>query len=532
MNTNSILYILLFSFFSVFATAQVSYTASDFADSEEEYIFSVGNLPIGVDFSATGENYIWDYSDITYNSQTNSEWIDPTTSGYQLSWCFLNGYLFTCNSQFADLTNLASRDFEGIEINGFGLTNVVTHYKKSSNTLEARMLGVQPDFSGLTVPFPAQYSNPDTIYQFPIEYQNTNNSTSAYAIDFTQFNVGFVFNSANSRSNTVEGYGSLTTPYGTFDEVLKMKTIVETQNIIVYEDFEVPTNYTTVEYKWFSKDHGMPVMTASGNVTLLGEVITSVSYIDSIRCIQPVAVAFSTPLQVYAEAETYDASVTFTNFSQNADDYFWNFGDGNTSNTKNPSHTYDCPGDYEVLLVANNTACEGFDVQPDTLTLTVAVQDTLPWNIEAIEGGLKVIPVSSNATYQWVDCDNDNSPIDGAIGDIFYPLITGNYGVVATVGSCTFETDCQMVIVSDIDEALQEEISISPNPTTGRLNINLGNTRDLFDLKIIDVTGQVLKSQSIRTNNTLDLDLPNGVYYLHLENEEGRQVVKRIAIMH
>ncbi len=45
---------------------------------------------------------------------------------------------------------------------------------------------------------------------------------------------------------------------------------------------------------------------------------------------------------------------SFTNSSANATSYEWNFGDGNTSNEENPTHTYAEDGVYEVTLTATN----------------------------------------------------------------------------------------------------------------------------------------------------------------------------------
>jgi PKD repeat protein len=46
--------------------------------------------------------------------------------------------------------------------------------------------------------------------------------------------------------------------------------------------------------------------------------------------------------------------VTFTNTSPEADTYLWNFGDGNTSATTNPTHDYQVNGVYDSYLVAYN----------------------------------------------------------------------------------------------------------------------------------------------------------------------------------
>ena len=60
-------------------------------------------------------------------------------------------------------------------------------------------------------------------------------------------------------------------------------------------------------------------------------------------------------------------SAQFTNLSTNADIYFWNFGDGQTSTDVNPTHVYAQGGWFTVTLVASKNSC------PDTLSETVQV---------------------------------------------------------------------------------------------------------------------------------------------------------------
>ncbi len=50
-------------------------------------------------------------------------------------------------------------------------------------------------------------------------------------------------------------------------------------------------------------------------------------------------------------------SVNFINRSVYGETYFWDFGDGTTSNETNPGHTYSSPGDYSVTLTAANPVC-------------------------------------------------------------------------------------------------------------------------------------------------------------------------------
>ena len=59
--------------------------------------------------------------------------------------------------------------------------------------------------------------------------------------------------------------------------------------------------------------------------------------------------------------------VKFTNHSEHAETYHWNFGDGTISQEGNPSHLFTEPGDYIVTLSATNKA--GTREISDTLTI-------------------------------------------------------------------------------------------------------------------------------------------------------------------
>ncbi len=66
-------------------------------------------------------------------------------------------------------------------------------------------------------------------------------------------------------------------------------------------------------------------------------------------------------------------TVNFTNQTTGATSYIWDFGDGNTSTTINPTHTYTATGNYTVTLIAlNSSGCT------DTLTRTNYVRIQTP----------------------------------------------------------------------------------------------------------------------------------------------------------
>jgi PKD repeat protein len=71
---------------------------------------------------------------------------------------------------------------------------------------------------------------------------------------------------------------------------------------------------------------------------------------------------------------------SFTNLSQDAVTYYWNFGDGNTSTDANPVYTYTAPGTYLVMLAASNgcgTSIIQHTVHVNTLTATHVANDWL-----------------------------------------------------------------------------------------------------------------------------------------------------------
>ncbi|XOV93542.1 MAG: immunoglobulin-like domain-containing protein [Bacteroidota bacterium] len=68
--------------------------------------------------------------------------------------------------------------------------------------------------------------------------------------------------------------------------------------------------------------------------------------------------------------------VSFENTSENATSYSWDFGDGETSELEDPSHTYAEAGNYSVKLTASNAAGDS-DTFTDDITITIT-DDTAP----------------------------------------------------------------------------------------------------------------------------------------------------------
>ena len=95
---------------------------------------------------------------------------------------------------------------------------------------------------------------------------------------------------------------------------------------------------------------------------------------------------------------TNGAIVEFTNTSNNANTYLWNFGDGNMSTEANPTHTYATAGDFTVVLTATN------DCGSSTTEVTVT-STFLPTANFFIQNMMDCAP----ATIQFVDNSTSNT---------------------------------------------------------------------------------------------------------------------------
>jgi PKD repeat protein len=505
--------------------AQTTYLSTDYATQNESFIVSTATAPgLLLDYAQTGTNYTWDYSVLEPASQQTIDYQNPNNAGYKTIWCLLNGYIINCNSQFNNNFNLATKLTDGLVLQGIGLTNVIDHLNLSTTSLEDKMIGANITFNGTTVPFVASFQSPDVLYQFPMNYNDNYTNNSALSLDLTSFGIPIQIASTGQRTNLVEGWGSLTTPFGTFANVLKMKTTLVNTITISNDGVPQETTVTTVSYKWFDPAYGIPVLQVDGN--LIGTVWTptAVNYYDIERCLAPNALFAYLPVVADFDPVANNASVSFVNASTNYDTLIWNFGDGSpTSTTANPSHNYSCPGTYDVTLEIVNDFCS--PSQTDSITIPVTITDSQNvFTTEVLVGDASLIAIRdfSGTTYQWLDCDNGNAPIPGAIEQTYTPgTINGNYAVQLTTNGCVSISGCYSLgIMNNPDFNLEETISIVPNPTSGIIHIT--SLLDVKEVAVFSIVGQLLSTKPDLSQQS------SGVYFLKITTEKGSVVRKVI----
>lgn len=207
-----------------------------------------------------------------------------------------------------------------------------------------------------------------------------------------------------------------------------------------------------------------------------------------------------------------------TDIVSNCGPYTWI--DGNNYTVDNNSATYTIPGG----------AVGGCD-SIVTLDLTI----NTPVDLTVAVGMNDLTANHAGADYQWIDCNNGNTPIQGETNQSFTPTSNGSYAVIVTdPNGCRDTTACTSTLTNSLNESVLGELfSISPNPTTGSFTISSLNYSGNIAIEVLDITGKSIYENSNNFNGTsattIDLkQAPKGVYFVGIQWEDERITKKLI----
>ena len=199
---------------------------------------------------------------------------------------------------------------------------------------------------------------------------------------------------------------------------------------------------------------------------------------------------------------------------ESCDSYTWI--DGNTYSSSNNTAT------HTLINAAGCDSVVTLDLSVITINTLVDLLDELTLQAQSVEPGI---------TYQWVDCNNDFTPIDGATNSTFISENSGNFAVELTLNNCSALSDCFTIssttVIDDINK--HSEIQLFPNPTTNELLISLDGI-DVVDVIILDVQGKVLSKQSdLFDQDRIDLSsYGDGTYLIKIITPEEIRVIRTI----
>jgi hypothetical protein len=166
-----------------------------------------------------------------------------------------------------------------------------------------------------------------------------------------------------------------------------------------------------------------------------------------------------------------------------------------------------------------------------TTTKTITVIQ-LP-DVTTSLNGTTLTAAQTGASYQWINCDNDNAPLFGQFNKNFTATANGNYAVVVVKNGCTDTSTCMLINnVGIIENSTPSAITIYPNPFDTQTTIHFMNDQKNTSVKITDVMGKEVKT--LTCNGKLLLiergELPNGVYFIQIRDKNNVVLNKKIVI--
>jgi hypothetical protein len=256
-------------FLSTWAKAQITITAADMPNAKDSVLISLATSVGSNDVKLTGASYSWDYSKLVPTIQRYELFDAPNTFTSPFNLLF---------NQFNTSYGKNNYQLKTIPVPGFKLDAAYDFFKES--TADLRQIGAGYTLNGTPIPF--LYSQHDIIYRFPMNYLNVDSCDYKYGLPIP--GMGY-YGQTGHRVNTVDGWGTLITPFGTFTTIRVLSAITAVDTIYV-EAFKTGTNIPRPlkhEYKWFAQGSKIPVLQVDGNVAAGAVTVTNVQFTDSLR---------------------------------------------------------------------------------------------------------------------------------------------------------------------------------------------------------------------------------------------------------
>jgi PKD repeat protein len=240
--------------------------------------------------------------------------------------------------------------------------------------------------------------------------------------------------------------------------------------------------------------------------------------------------------------------ITFTDESANIPkSWSWDFGDGNTSTLKNPTHQYAINGTYSVTLTVSNQCGENTITKENLLVVDMPEPPEID-DIEACNNVNFDIELDLAGTAYWYENISSNKTVH--IGNSWkqhVPITVEKIYFVREVFETTeknvgdncasYFTEVRLLPnpCSSIAQNQFDDIVITLNPTSGELRISnyeLGIT----NVEIFDMMGRMVSDPQFLIPNSqfvIELNVSHfqaGIYFVRILTDKGiatKKIVKK-----
>ncbi|MBL4625008.1 MAG: hypothetical protein JKY42_07710, partial [Flavobacteriales bacterium] len=268
-----------FSFLLVFQTlqsfSQITITDADMSSVNDVVIESV--VPLNsldtIDPSLTGVNYTWDFCHLSIDNQRVDTFISVSSTPLTYQFYFNNAFLYPgYDASYAKRGQEINFNQAGI---GVSITDVYDYFKNDAS--DYKQVGFGANING--IPASIQYDGIDYIYRFPMNYGNIDSSNAAFVVDVPTLGT---YGQKIDRRNEVDGWGEITTPFGTYDALRVRTTLTITDTVyLTLANFGTtiprPAEYV---YTWLANGEGIPIMTVTTREIVGVETVTGASFKD------------------------------------------------------------------------------------------------------------------------------------------------------------------------------------------------------------------------------------------------------------
>ncbi len=184
---------------------------------------------------------------------------------------------------------------------------------------------------------------------------------------------------------------------------------------------------------------------------------------------------------------------------------------------------------YTESTITSFAIQNGSDFNCDSIVNLNLTIETL--NDSVVSNDTTLFAVIDSAQFQWLDCSNNYAAIPNEENQFFTPTQSGNYAVEITQNGCIDTSGCYTISsIGLTDEFYTTEISVSPNPTSGILELNNLNDSGT-QIKLYNLAGEtILEIPNIKSKyHKLVFDAKPGIYILEVYSNSIRKNYKLIV---
>ncbi len=271
----------------------------------------------------SGANQTWNFSSMTQTATINNTIVTVASTP--------NGSLFP---------NATVSNYDGNSYTYYNTTSTLFNNAGNSNSITTLV-----------------YQNQETLLQFPFNYTNSN--TDTWSTIFTSNSI--TFTRTGSTNINYDGYGSLVTPAGSFNNSARVRMVQTYSDVSTF----ITITYTNTQFFWYTNGNHVPLAATYTLVTSLGAGSGSGAYY------------LNNPIIVSINELTKDNEVSF--------------------------QVYPNPANESINIVSNNTLSKievidvtGKLIVTRNLQLENNLEKTVNLNVDDFVNGLYLIRITSS----------------------------------------------------------------------------------------------------------------------------------------